>query len=87
MEYKGIDTLMAKRHQASEHLDEDKLELYALGRLPAGLSARMGKHLHECASCGRRLSRTREFLAAIIGALSAAEPHEHAGVMRVKTDS
>ena len=78
---------MATGPQTSEHIDEDILELYALGRLPTGLSARTGRHLHSCATCGRRLWRTREFVTAIIGALSSTESHKPLVAMRRKGDS
>ena len=78
---------MATGHQTSKHVDEDMLELYAMGRLPAGLSARMRRHLHVCAWCGQRLSRTQEFIGAIIGALRATASRRGPVVSRRKKDS
>lgn len=65
---------MSPGQQASRHPDEDMLELYALGRLPMVVSAIVRKHVYVCARCGRRLSRTQDFIAAITGALHNMRP-------------
>lgn len=50
-----------------EHIDEDVLETYALGRLEAEDAARVEEHLLICVACQTHLEKTESFIKALRG--------------------
>jgi anti-sigma factor RsiW len=48
-----------------DHISEEVLEEYALGRLPEADAAPVEEHLLVCAFCQERLQLTDEFIAAL----------------------
>ena len=48
-----------------DHISEDRLDQYALKRLPEDQAAALEEHLLICAECQDRLQLTDEFIAAL----------------------
>jgi anti-sigma factor RsiW len=53
---------------ATDHIADDDLEAYSLGRLSAAASAPVEEHLLGCARCQDRLARWDEYIGAMRGA-------------------
>lgn len=45
-----------------EHISEDRLDAYCLGRLSMAEHLKVDKHLAECVACRRRIIETEEFI-------------------------
>jgi hypothetical protein len=45
----------------NSHIEDEQLDLYALGRVPEGLLPEIEEHLLECEICQGRLARSDEF--------------------------
>jgi anti-sigma factor RsiW len=56
----------------SEHIDEELLESYALGRAPAPETGRIEEHLLVCEECRLRLTALDSFIPAIRSAARKA---------------
>lgn len=54
----------------SDHVDEDRLELYSLGRLPDPDAAAVEEHLLVCPTCCARLSDLDAYTRAMRDALT-----------------
>jgi anti-sigma factor RsiW len=58
----------------NDHIDEETLELYALGRLAEEEAAPVEEHLLVCHSCQDRLASTDEFIRTVRAAASNLPP-------------
>lgn len=61
----------------NHHLDEDQLELYALGQLPASELDGVENHLLICESCRQHLEETEEFIRVFRKAARELEAEAH----------
>lgn len=70
------------------HMQADQLELYALGELPAALSAAVESHLRTCVDCGIQFEESRQTIGQCVAL--AEEPAyigpENRKSPRVETD-
>ena len=46
-----------------QHIEDDRLDMYALGRLPREQAAQLDEHFLVCATCRERLRQSEEFAA------------------------
>jgi len=53
---------------ASRHINEEEIEQYSLGTVPAEQLASLEEHLLACEACQSRVQKSDEFLAAMRGA-------------------
>jgi hypothetical protein len=63
----------------SAHIDDDALELHALGRDACACdAAAIEEHVHRCQRCRKRLEAEREYVYVVRAALrmTAAEPKQ-----------
>lgn len=58
----------------NEHISEDALEAYSMGRLSDEESAPLEEHLLLCAVCCARLEQTDEFVRVTKAAASSLNP-------------
>lgn len=63
---------MAVPQMAIPHIDEDGLELYALGRLAEAHAAPVEEHLLVCEECRQRLAEWDTYVAAMRAAMQWA---------------
>ena len=56
------------------HFDEDRIEAYALGRLPQDETVGLEEHLLICSVCQERLERADDFVRAFRVAANASKP-------------
>jgi hypothetical protein len=66
-----------------EHLDEELVERYAMGRAGEGEQAEVEEHLLACESCRTRLADTEDFLRTLRLAVSEAEVRQPAKVIPI----
>ena len=74
MEPDPVDTIRLASPQQPQHLTEDTLESYALGRLPESQLARVETHLFVCHSCQDALAAADDYVAAMKSALAEPVP-------------
>jgi anti-sigma factor RsiW len=55
---------------ATGHIDDDRLELYALNRLPEPEAAPVEEHLLVCEECRERLAGWDVYVVAMRGAMA-----------------
>ncbi|MDZ7638361.1 MAG: hypothetical protein U5J83_08950 [Bryobacterales bacterium] len=67
-----------------QHIDEDLLELYAMGRLPETQAAPLEEHLLLCEQCRESLTQLDDFVRALASAKPDPAPLPE-GRMGIKT--
>jgi hypothetical protein len=67
------------------HLDENEVELYSMGEIPEGESARVEEHLLICSNCQQRVAQSDVYVAAMRFAAKSVRTEEATAKVASKT--